>query len=107
MWDVVLVAFEGPDRYSFVGGLATRMNDLGAALVARGHQVRHLFVGDPTLPHVEEREGGALTLERWSQWISSYTRRTFTTGRTASTSISRAPCRRIWRTSRRTRREAG
>src|SRR5438874_6248524 len=72
MWDVVLVAFEGPDRYSFVGGLATRMNDLAAALVTRGHQVRHLFVGDPTLPHVEEREGGALTLERWSQWISSY-----------------------------------
>src|SRR5437764_13316737 len=72
MWDVVLVAFEGPDRYSFVGGLATRMNDLAAALVARGHRVRHLFVGDPTLPHVEEREEGALILERWSQWISSY-----------------------------------
>jgi len=72
MWDVVLVAFEGPDRYSFVGGLATRMNDLAAALVARGHRVRHLFVGDPTLPHVEEREDGALILERWSQWISSY-----------------------------------
>ena len=24
VWNVVLVAFEGPDRYSFVGGLATR-----------------------------------------------------------------------------------
>jgi glycosyltransferase involved in cell wall biosynthesis len=72
MWNVVLVAFEGPDRYSFVGGLATRMNDLAAALVARGHRVRHLFVGDPTLPHLEERANGALTLERWSQWISVY-----------------------------------
>src|SRR5207245_6108899 len=71
-WDVVLVAFEGPDRYSFVGGLATRMNDLAAALVARGHRVRHLLVGDPTLPHLEEREDGALILARWSQWISSY-----------------------------------
>ncbi len=70
--NVVLVAFEGPDRYSFVGGLATRMNDLAAALVARGHRVRHLFVGDPTLPHLEERDGGRLVLERWSQWISSY-----------------------------------
>ena len=68
----MLVAFEGPDRYSFVGGLATRMNDLAAALVGRGHRVRHLFVGDPSLPHVEEREGGRLVLERWGQWISAY-----------------------------------
>jgi glycosyltransferase involved in cell wall biosynthesis len=71
MWNVVLVAFEGPDRYSFVGGLATRMNDLAAALVARGHRVRHLFVGDPSLPQVEQRENG-LVLERWGQWISAY-----------------------------------
>ena len=68
----MLVAFEGPDRYSFVGGLATRMNDRSAALVARGHSVRHVFVGDPSLPHVEEREGGRLVLERWAQWISTY-----------------------------------
>src|SRR5919201_92680 len=72
VWNVVLIAFEGPDRYSFVGGLATRMNDLAAALVARGHHVRHVFVGDPQLPHVEEREGGRLVLERWGQWISAY-----------------------------------
>src|SRR6266540_3240736 len=69
---VQLVAFEGPDRYSFVGGLATRMNDLAEALVDRGYDVRHLFVGDPKLPHVEERLGGRLTLVRWSQWISAY-----------------------------------
>ena len=67
----MLVAFEGPDRYSFVGGLATRMNDLAAALVARGHHVRHVFVGDPALPHLEPR-GDALVLERWSQRISRY-----------------------------------
>ena len=72
VWNVVLVAFEGPDRYSFVGGLATRMNDLAAALIARGHRVRHVFVGDPQLPHVEEREEGRLVLERWGQWISAY-----------------------------------
>ncbi|MBM4434755.1 MAG: glycosyltransferase family 4 protein [Chloroflexi bacterium] len=68
---VQLVAFEGPDRYSFVGGLATRMNDLAEALVTRGYDVRHLFVGDPTLPSTESRMGGRLVLERWCQWISA------------------------------------
>jgi glycosyltransferase involved in cell wall biosynthesis len=70
--EVVLIAFEGPDRYSFVGGLATRMNDLAEALVGRGHRVRHLFIGDPTLAPVEQRSAGMLTLERWGQWISRY-----------------------------------
>jgi len=71
VWNVVLVAFEGPDRYSFVGGLATRMSDLAAALVARGHHVRHVFVGDPAAPHVEIGDSG-LVLERWGQWISAH-----------------------------------
>ncbi len=70
--EIVLVAFEGPDRYSFVGGLATRMNDLADALVTRGHRVRHLFVGDPDAPPVELRRDGALLLERWGQWISRH-----------------------------------
>ena len=70
--EVVLVSFEGPDRYSFVGGLATRMNDLAEALVARGHRVRHLFLGDPALPASEPRNDGTLLLERWGQWISRY-----------------------------------
>ena len=70
--EVVLVAFEGPDRYSLVGGLATRMNDLAEALIGRGHRVRHLFVGDPTLPATELRRDGRLLLERWGQWISRY-----------------------------------
>jgi len=70
--EVVLVAFEGPDRYSFVGGLATRMNDLAEALTARGHRVRHLFLGDPALPATELRNDGTLLLERWAQWISRY-----------------------------------
>ncbi len=72
MYDVVLVAFEGPDRYSFVGGLATRMIDLAEALVDRGYVVHQLFVGDPKLPAREERSEGRLVLERWSQWISAY-----------------------------------
>ena len=70
--EVVLIAFEGPDRYSFVGGLATRMNDLAEALIKRGHRVRHVFVGDPALPATELRAGGALLLERWGQWISRH-----------------------------------
>jgi len=72
VYDVVLVAFEGPDRYSFVGGLATRMIDLADALVDRGYRVHQLFVGDPKLPAVEERAEGRLVLERWSQWISAH-----------------------------------
>ncbi|HUQ17957.1 MAG TPA: hypothetical protein VM070_09235, partial [Candidatus Saccharimonadales bacterium] len=68
--EIALIAFEGPDRYSFVGGLATRMNDLADALVTRGHRVRHLFIGDPDAPAVELRRDGALLLERWGQWIS-------------------------------------
>src|SRR5207247_1174891 len=55
VYDVVLVAFEGPDRYSFVGGLATRMTDLADALVDRGYHVHQLFVGDTKLPALEER----------------------------------------------------
>ncbi len=69
---VQLVAFEGPDRYSFVGGLATRMNGLADALVDRGYEARHLFVGDPSLPAAEERRDGRLRLERWGQWISAH-----------------------------------
>jgi D-inositol-3-phosphate glycosyltransferase len=69
---VQLVAFEGPDRYSFVGGLATRTIDLADALLDRGYTVRHLFVGDPELPAVEERQQGMLRLDRWGQWISRY-----------------------------------
>jgi glycosyltransferase involved in cell wall biosynthesis len=72
MFHVVLVAFEGPDRYSFVGGLATRMIDLSGALLERGHRVQHLFIGDPTLPTREERYDGQLVLQRWGQWISRY-----------------------------------
>jgi glycosyltransferase involved in cell wall biosynthesis len=72
VYDVVLIAFEGPDRYSFVGGLATRMIDIADALVDRGHRVHQLFIGDPNLPPREELHNGQLILERWSQWISRY-----------------------------------
>ena len=65
---VAIVSFEGPDRYSTVGGLATRVSDLVPALVARGYDVTHVFVGDPAAPAEERREGARLV--RWGQWIS-------------------------------------
>jgi glycosyltransferase involved in cell wall biosynthesis len=73
--DIAIVSFEGPDPYSTVGGLATRVSDLGPVLVERGYAVTHLFVGDPELPHIEDRLDGKLRLVRWSQWISRYHRK--------------------------------
>lgn len=70
--DVAIVSFEGPDRYSTVGGLATRVTDLAPALVERGYRVTHLFLGDPALPHEEARAEGRLRLVRWGQWIARH-----------------------------------
>ncbi len=70
--DVAIVSFEGPDRYSTVGGLATRVAELAPALAARGYHVTHLFIGDPSLPPEERRANGLLRLARWAQWISRY-----------------------------------
>lgn len=67
----VILAFEGPDRYSLVGGLGTRVNELGIALDDAGIDTDLIFVGDPTLEAVERR-GRAFTLRRWCQWISAY-----------------------------------
>jgi len=68
---VVILAFEGPDRYSMVGGLGVRVTELATALDAAGLRVDLVFVGDPNLPAVESR-GSALTLRRWGQWISQH-----------------------------------
>lgn len=67
---IVILALEGPDRYSFVGGLAVRVTALSRALGDLGFDVDLIFVGDPLLPSVEER--GGVRLRRWCQWISSY-----------------------------------
>ena len=65
----VILAFEGPDRYSMVGGLGVRVTELATALDDAGIRTDLIFVGDPHLEAVESR-GNALTLRRWSQWIS-------------------------------------
>lgn len=66
---VVILSFEGPDRYAMVGGLGVRVNELAIALDDAGKRSDLIFVGDPHLDAVESR-GAALTLRRWCQWIS-------------------------------------
>jgi glycosyltransferase involved in cell wall biosynthesis len=67
----VLLSFEGPDPYSMVGGLGTRVTELSAALAGSGVDTTLFFVGDPKLPAVERAAAG-LTYRRWCQWISAH-----------------------------------
>jgi glycosyltransferase involved in cell wall biosynthesis len=69
--NAVLLAFEGPDPYSLVGGLGTRVTELSAALAACGVRTTLIFVGDPQRPSVE-RPANNLEYRRWCQWISAY-----------------------------------
>lgn len=68
----ILLAFEGPDRYSLAGGLGVRVTELAQALAEEGFETHLLFVGDPHRPPREVSLGGRLTLHRWCQWISKY-----------------------------------
>ncbi len=68
----ILLAFEGPDRYSLAGGLGVRVAELSATLADAGFETHLLFVGDPSEPAQEVCHGGCLTLHRWGQWISKY-----------------------------------
>lgn len=68
---VVLLSFEGPDPYSLIGGLGTRVVELSAALAEAGIETTLIFVGDPAKPAVE-RVGEHLEYRRWCQWISAY-----------------------------------
>jgi glycosyltransferase involved in cell wall biosynthesis len=69
----VVLSFEGPDTYSRVGGLATRVTGLVNALAGRGCETHLVFIGQPELPGHEVQ--GSLHLHRWCQWISrEYTR---------------------------------
>jgi glycosyltransferase involved in cell wall biosynthesis len=67
--NAVILAFEGPDRYSMVGGLGVRVTELATALDDAGIRTDLIFTGDPHLEAVERR-GATLTLRRWCQWIS-------------------------------------
>jgi glycosyltransferase involved in cell wall biosynthesis len=68
--EIAIVSFEGPDEYARAGGLAVRVRDLSQTLAGAGFRTHLFFIGDPSLPAVEER--GNLVLHRWGQWISAY-----------------------------------
>jgi glycosyltransferase involved in cell wall biosynthesis len=70
--EVILISFEGPDRYSMAGGLGTRVIELARAFAGGGTRTHMVFIGDPDLPAHEEQFDGRLFLHRWSQWISRY-----------------------------------
>jgi glycosyltransferase involved in cell wall biosynthesis len=69
--NAVLLSFEGPDPYSLVGGLGTRVTELSAALARASINTTLVFVGDPARPAVE-RPSPNLEYRRWCQWISAY-----------------------------------
>jgi glycosyltransferase involved in cell wall biosynthesis len=69
--NAALLAFEGPDPYSMVGGLGTRVTELSAALAGAGIRTTLVFVGDPRRDSVE-RPSDNLEYRRWCQWISAY-----------------------------------
>lgn len=69
--NAVVLAFEGPDPYSMVGGLGTRVTELSAALADLGTATTLVFVGDPERP-AYERPRPNLEYRRWCQWISAY-----------------------------------
>jgi hypothetical protein len=68
----VLLSFEGPDRYSHAGGVASRVSELSRTLAGRGFETHLFFIGDPELPAHEVTHEGRLQLHRWCQWISRY-----------------------------------
>lgn len=61
----LVLAFEGPDPVSQVGGLATRVNTLTPVLAQHGHEVHQYFMGDADLPAHEIRH--QVHLHRWGQ----------------------------------------
>lgn len=67
----VILSFEGPDAYSMVGGLGTRVTEMSAALADMGVATTVIFVGDPALPPSETLRRN-LELRRWCQWISAH-----------------------------------
>jgi glycosyltransferase involved in cell wall biosynthesis len=65
-----VLSFEGPDAYSRVGGIATRVEGLTETLAAAGNDTQLWFVGDPDQPGHEFRN--SVQLHRWAQWVSRH-----------------------------------
>lgn len=70
---VVVLSFEGPDAYSFVGGLGVRIAELTQALSEAEIPTQLIFIGEPDAPAIE-RVSPDLELRRWGQWISAHHR---------------------------------
>lgn len=68
--EFVILAFEGPDLYSLVGGLGVRVSELAQCLSSLGYKTYLNFVGDPRKPESEELAEGKLVYRRWCQWLS-------------------------------------
>jgi glycosyltransferase involved in cell wall biosynthesis len=66
--EIVMVSFEGPDRYSLAGGLGVRARGLTEAFAAAGYATTLVFVGDPALLPEETVDG--VRLIRWCQGVS-------------------------------------
>ncbi len=67
---VAILSFEGPDRYSLVGGLGTRVTELAQAFADEGRTADPISSATPAA-------GGRgrlrrLRYRRWCQWISAY-----------------------------------
>jgi glycosyltransferase involved in cell wall biosynthesis len=69
--NIIILSFEGPDRYSFVGGLGVRVTELATALGAAGFRTSVFFIGDPDKPGQDDFTEN-VRLYRWCQWISKY-----------------------------------
>ena len=67
----MIVSFEGPDRYSRVGGLGERVARLAETLANHRFETHLFFMGDPRFPGEEAVDDGHLVLHRWAQWISA------------------------------------
>ncbi len=65
-----ILSFEGPDAYSWAGGLASRIEGLSATLASLGFETHLWFIGSPELPGHERH--GNLHLHRWCQWVSEH-----------------------------------
>ena len=66
-----ILAFEGPDAYSMVGGLGVRVTQLADALGAAGIRTGLYFVGAPEALASEARSEN-VRLRRWCQAISRH-----------------------------------
>ncbi len=67
----VLLSFEGPDKYSTVGGLGIRMNEVSRILSEYSFETHFFFVGDPYGECGAELVYNHTYLHRWCQRISS------------------------------------